>query len=273
MLHTVGLPARADGARALERSRRARRSFRRLAAQLGAGHRVRVPRHVGPLGSRRAHRAPDRAGLPHLHPRAHRTTARACPACASDSRSTSKTTSHRSAPSASPPRPDELEAVFGIRELPLTEVTDHALLEFNSPDARRAGVPGGGGVTRAAELALFYQALLTNPGDLWDAGCARRRHRQRAQPLPRPVGARDRQPHARARRGGRRRQRAHAHELRPHRLAAGVRPCGRRGPDRVGRPRDRPLVLLFHQRSRRPRPEAGAPRAARLSSRAAVLSA
>jgi len=51
--------------------------------------------------------------------------------------------------------PDELEAVFGIRELPLTEVTDHALLEFNSPDARRAGVPGGGGVTRAAELALF----------------------------------------------------------------------------------------------------------------------
>jgi CubicO group peptidase (beta-lactamase class C family) len=68
-----------------------------------------------------------------------------------------------------PATPDELEAVFGVRELPLTEVTDHALLEFNSPEARRAGVPGGGGVTRAAELALFYQALLTNPGNLWDA--------------------------------------------------------------------------------------------------------
>ena len=67
-----------------------------------------------------------------------------------------------------PASPDELEAVFGIREIPLTEVTDHALLEFNSPDARRAGVPGGGGVTRAAELALFYQGLLTNPGNLWD---------------------------------------------------------------------------------------------------------
>ena len=66
--------------------------------------------------------------------------------------------------------PDELEAVFGVRELPLTEVTDHALLEFNSTDARRAGVPGGGGVTTAADLALFYQALLTNPGNLWDAG-------------------------------------------------------------------------------------------------------
>jgi CubicO group peptidase (beta-lactamase class C family) len=69
-----------------------------------------------------------------------------------------------------PATPDELEAVFGIRELPLTEVTDHALLEFNSPDARRAGVPGGGGVTRAAELALFYQALLANPDNLWDPG-------------------------------------------------------------------------------------------------------
>ena len=69
-----------------------------------------------------------------------------------------------------PATPDELEAVFGMRELPLTEVTDHALLEFNSPDARRAGVPGGGGVTRAAELALFYQALQTNPWNLWEPG-------------------------------------------------------------------------------------------------------
>jgi len=69
-----------------------------------------------------------------------------------------------------PATPDELEAVFGMRELPLSEVTDHALLEFNSPDARRAGVPGGGGVTRAAELALFYQALQTNPENLWEPG-------------------------------------------------------------------------------------------------------
>ena len=69
-----------------------------------------------------------------------------------------------------PATPDELEAVFGMRELPLSEVTDHALLEFNSSDARRAGVPGGGGVTRAAELALFYQALQTNPENLWEPG-------------------------------------------------------------------------------------------------------
>jgi CubicO group peptidase (beta-lactamase class C family) len=69
-----------------------------------------------------------------------------------------------------PPTPDELEKLFGIRELPFTEVTDHALLEFNTPDAIRAGVPGGGAVTTAADLALFYQALLTNPDTLWNAG-------------------------------------------------------------------------------------------------------
>ena len=30
------------------------------------------------------------------------------------------------------------------------------------------GVPGGGGVSTASELALFYQALLHNPDGLWD---------------------------------------------------------------------------------------------------------
>ena len=69
-----------------------------------------------------------------------------------------------------PATPDELEAAFGIREIPVNEVTDHALVEFNSPDARRAGVPGAGAVASAADVALVYQALLTNPGDLWDAG-------------------------------------------------------------------------------------------------------
>ena len=28
-------------------------------------------------------------------------------------------------------------------------------------------MPGGGGVMRAADLALFYQALLHNPGGIW----------------------------------------------------------------------------------------------------------
>jgi CubicO group peptidase (beta-lactamase class C family) len=67
-----------------------------------------------------------------------------------------------------PPTPDELEAVLGVREIPATEVTDDALIGFNDPDVREVGVPGGGGVASAADLALFYQALLHNPDGLWD---------------------------------------------------------------------------------------------------------
>ena len=67
-----------------------------------------------------------------------------------------------------PAGPDELEAVLGIREIPATEVTDDALIGFNDPDTRQAGVPGGGGIASAADLALFYQALLHNPDGLWD---------------------------------------------------------------------------------------------------------
>jgi CubicO group peptidase (beta-lactamase class C family) len=51
--------------------------------------------------------------------------------------------------------------------LPVTEVTEAALLGFNHPDVKALGVPGGGGVMRASDLALFYQALLHNPGGVW----------------------------------------------------------------------------------------------------------
>ena len=44
-----------------------------------------------------------------------------------------------------------------------TEVTEDLILGFNHPIAREAGVPGGGGFMRAADLALFYQGLLHNP--------------------------------------------------------------------------------------------------------------
>ncbi|MGO9873050.1 MAG: serine hydrolase domain-containing protein [Acidimicrobiia bacterium] len=66
-----------------------------------------------------------------------------------------------------PATADELEAVLGIRELPLTEVTTEALLGFNHPDVAAVGVPGGGGVSTAADLALFYQALLHDPLGMW----------------------------------------------------------------------------------------------------------
>jgi len=40
------------------------------------------------------------------------------------------------------------------------EVTPQALFELNRAELRSVGVPGGGGVAGAAELALFYQALI-----------------------------------------------------------------------------------------------------------------
>lgn len=47
------------------------------------------------------------------------------------------------------------------------EVTPEAILRFNQPAARRVGVPGGGGIASAAELALFYQPLM-NGGETVD---------------------------------------------------------------------------------------------------------
>ena len=67
-----------------------------------------------------------------------------------------------------PATPDELEATLGVRELPVNEVTDEALMGFNAPEARAVGVPGGGGVMRAVDLALFYQRLLHDDGSIWD---------------------------------------------------------------------------------------------------------
>ena len=51
-------------------------------------------------------------------------------------------------------------ARLGLPEPPVTEVTEDAILSFNRPEIRAVGVPGGGAVTSAAELALFYQGLL-----------------------------------------------------------------------------------------------------------------
>ncbi len=65
------------------------------------------------------------------------------------------------------PSGDELEAAIGVRSLPLTEVTADALMTFNQPEVRAIGVPGGGGITNAADLALYYQALLHDPAEIW----------------------------------------------------------------------------------------------------------
>ncbi|HET7531413.1 MAG TPA: serine hydrolase domain-containing protein [Mycobacteriales bacterium] len=48
------------------------------------------------------------------------------------------------------------------------ETEEQFLLRFNEPEVLAAGVPGAGAVGRAADVALFYQALLHNPGEIFD---------------------------------------------------------------------------------------------------------
>jgi CubicO group peptidase (beta-lactamase class C family) len=63
-------------------------------------------------------------------------------------------------------------AKLGVPVPPVTEVTEEAITGFNRPEVRVAGIPGGGGTMTAAELALFYQALLDGGrslagGEIW----------------------------------------------------------------------------------------------------------
>jgi len=51
-------------------------------------------------------------------------------------------------------------ARLGVPPPPVTEVTEEAILNFNRPEVRAVGVPGGGAITTAADLARFWQALL-----------------------------------------------------------------------------------------------------------------
>ena len=61
----------------------------------------------------------------------------------------------------SEPTTDELAAI-GLDELP-GGVGTEVLLVFNRSWLRAAGVPGGGGIARATDMALWYQAVLHNP--------------------------------------------------------------------------------------------------------------
>lgn len=69
------------------------------------------------------------------------------------------------------PTPEEMEAAFGVKidlaQLVPPDVALGALLTLNAPEARAVGVPGGGGIFRARDLARFYQALLHDPEGLW----------------------------------------------------------------------------------------------------------
>ena len=48
------------------------------------------------------------------------------------------------------------------------EATFDSLLRFNDHDVRLLGVPGAGGYATAADVAMLYQGVLRNPGELWD---------------------------------------------------------------------------------------------------------
>lgn len=63
-------------------------------------------------------------------------------------------------------------AIVGDRPtegLQVAVAVDDTALQFNDPAVRAVGVPGAGAVAGAGDIALFYQALLHNPGGLWDA--------------------------------------------------------------------------------------------------------
>ena len=60
----------------------------------------------------------------------------------------------------SEPTAEEL-AALGLDELP-GGVGPEVLIAFNRPWLRAAGVPGGGGIARATEMARWYQAVLHN---------------------------------------------------------------------------------------------------------------
>lgn len=62
------------------------------------------------------------------------------------------------------PLSEEERRKLGFPPMPENEITEQLIEGFNSPVVRQSGVPGGGGIMTAAELALFYQGVMRNRG-------------------------------------------------------------------------------------------------------------
>ena len=169
MLHTSGFPHAPLGPPKWWTREGRVAAVRQVAPELGAGLHLRVPPDVGALGAGRDHRPGDAATTTATSSRraspARSGCRAACSAC--PSRPAGRRRAAR-ATSVTRRRPTSSKRCSACASCPITEVTPEALLELNAPEARALGVPGGGGVMRAADLALFYQALLHNPGGLWD---------------------------------------------------------------------------------------------------------
>lgn len=86
---------------------------------------------------------------------------------------------------------NEERAKLGLPPMPETEVTEEAIMGFNDPAVREAGVPGGGGIMTAGDLALFYQGILHNRGvdgkPIWKAEILREALRVRSGDYKDPI--------------------------------------------------------------------------------------
>ena len=147
--------------------------------------------------------------------------------------------------------------MIGVSSIDVGEVTDEALESFNRPDVIAVGVPGGGGVSTASELALFYQALLHNPDGLWDPKWLATATGDVRNTFPDPLlGVPANRSIGLVLYGddGKGPARGFGHGQSP----AHVRPRRRRRAAGMGRSRHRRLVRLPDQRARPPRPPPGA---------------
>ncbi len=157
------LPVRTARAAEAVDPRGSRREVRAVAAELGAGLDLRVPPDVRALGARRDHRPGHRRGLLRPHPGADHRSDRAAtrPGCAARR---GRAASRRSSTSARRRRPTSSKRCSACASSRSPTRRPRCSSASTPPTCAPLGVPGGGGVMRAADLALFYQALLHNPG-------------------------------------------------------------------------------------------------------------
>jgi CubicO group peptidase (beta-lactamase class C family) len=63
---------------------------------------------------------------------------------------------------------EELNAAWGLSEVPAGWLSQAMLLVLNDPRVLAVGIPGGGGVSTATDVAMFLQHVHANTGELWD---------------------------------------------------------------------------------------------------------